>query len=113
MIFFFSSRRRHTRFDCDWSSDVCSSDLSERPAYEETECGAAQAAPGGRAADRADEAETEVDEEPRPHAGPHLPSDHDSPSHRAHTWGVAADKARHAAAQAHDGLERLIAVPGR
>src|SRR5205085_5866876 len=23
----FSSRRRHTRFDCDWSSDVCSSDL--------------------------------------------------------------------------------------
>src|SRR6266478_8429772 len=28
MLFFFSSRRRHTRFDCDWSSDVCSSDLS-------------------------------------------------------------------------------------
>src|SRR5205085_5800818 len=27
--FFFSSRRRHTRFDCDWSSDVCSSDLDE------------------------------------------------------------------------------------
>src|SRR5256886_6770844 len=27
LIFFFSSRRRHTRFDCDWSSDVCSSDL--------------------------------------------------------------------------------------
>src|SRR5256886_7564893 len=29
MFFFFSSRRRHTRFDCDWSSDVCSSDLSK------------------------------------------------------------------------------------
>src|SRR2546430_10373236 len=28
-FFFFSSRRRHTRFDCDWSSDVCSSDLRE------------------------------------------------------------------------------------
>src|SRR5205085_11144732 len=28
MLFFFSSCRRHTRFDCDWSSDVCSSDLS-------------------------------------------------------------------------------------
>src|SRR5256886_13583170 len=28
VIFFFSSRRRHTRFDCDWSSDVCSSDLT-------------------------------------------------------------------------------------
>src|SRR5205085_4990079 len=26
---FFSSRRRHTRFDCDWSSDVCSSDLAK------------------------------------------------------------------------------------
>src|SRR2546427_11253135 len=29
-VFFFSSRRRHTRFDCDWSSDVCSSDLRGR-----------------------------------------------------------------------------------
>src|SRR5260370_12741428 len=27
IVFFFSSRRRHTRFKCDWSSDVCSSDL--------------------------------------------------------------------------------------
>src|SRR2546430_11571898 len=26
---FVTSRRRHTRFDCDWSSDVCSSDLIE------------------------------------------------------------------------------------
>src|SRR2546430_5187483 len=30
--FFFSSRRRHTRFDCDWSSDVCSSGLPASPA---------------------------------------------------------------------------------
>src|SRR5690606_40800997 len=31
-FFFFSSRRRHTRFSRDWSSDVCSSDLySSRP----------------------------------------------------------------------------------
>src|SRR6266480_1253974 len=29
MIFFFSSRRRHTRLTCDWSSDVCSSDLGD------------------------------------------------------------------------------------
>src|SRR5438034_8705620 len=28
-FFFFSSRRRHTRSLCDWSSDVCSSDLRE------------------------------------------------------------------------------------
>src|SRR5256886_10394680 len=34
MMFFCSSRRRHTRFDCDWSSDVCSSDLGGTPATE-------------------------------------------------------------------------------
>src|SRR5256712_13090269 len=28
-IFFFSSRRRHTKSDRDWSSDVCSSDLAD------------------------------------------------------------------------------------
>src|SRR5256886_14633402 len=32
-VFFFSSRRRHTRFDCDWSSDVCSSDLLRRELF--------------------------------------------------------------------------------
>src|SRR5260370_10062634 len=38
-LFFFSSRRRHTRFKCDWSSDVCSSDLysSSVVAVEESE----------------------------------------------------------------------------
>src|SRR5260221_10781186 len=30
-FFFFSSRRRHTRSLCDWSSDVCSSDLGAPP----------------------------------------------------------------------------------
>src|SRR5690606_39886095 len=29
LSFFFSSRRRHTRFSRDWSSDVCSSDLGK------------------------------------------------------------------------------------
>src|SRR6267143_691013 len=39
-IVFFSSRRRHTRWNCDWSSDVCSSDLytlgqgAERPSID-------------------------------------------------------------------------------
>src|SRR5690606_3827815 len=37
LFFFFSSRRRHTRFSRDWSSDVCSSDLlqyqEERPVF--------------------------------------------------------------------------------
>src|SRR5690606_40545825 len=40
-FFFFSSRRRHTRFSRDWSSDVCSSDLSnpaefQLPAYSDS-----------------------------------------------------------------------------
>src|SRR5690606_40983815 len=30
LVFFFSSRRRHTRFSRDWSSDVCSSDLHQQ-----------------------------------------------------------------------------------
>src|SRR5260221_7481231 len=33
-FFFFSSRRRHTRSLCDWSSDVCSSDLKDRATKE-------------------------------------------------------------------------------
>src|SRR5256885_10916828 len=32
-FFFFSSRRRHTRLQGDWSSDVCSSDLRNRDDY--------------------------------------------------------------------------------
>src|SRR2546430_3374387 len=39
IFFFFSSRRRHTRFDCDWSSDVCSSDLRRGPAARRDEDG--------------------------------------------------------------------------
>src|SRR5256886_6684745 len=42
--FFFSSRRRHTRFDCDWSSDVCSSDLR----FYKTRSLAARAVEGGK-----------------------------------------------------------------
>src|SRR5699024_4982662 len=33
MLFFFSSRRRHTRTKRDWSSDVCSSDLGSKDAH--------------------------------------------------------------------------------
>src|ERR1019366_9847134 len=35
---FFSSRRRHTRLVSDWSSDVCSSDLKQKTAYEIGQC---------------------------------------------------------------------------
>src|SRR5689334_25101043 len=34
MFFFFSSRRRHTSWNCDWSSDVCSSDLGRNRVQE-------------------------------------------------------------------------------
>src|SRR5437763_13074093 len=34
-VFFFSSRRRHTRYIGDWSSDVCSSDLLQPTALQE------------------------------------------------------------------------------
>src|SRR3712207_4830661 len=37
MFFFFSSRRRHTRYWRDWSSDVCSSDLDARIIFVDTE----------------------------------------------------------------------------
>src|SRR5207245_6904419 len=40
-VFFFSSRSRHTRCYRDWSSDVCSSDLSRRPAPTTSRSGAA------------------------------------------------------------------------
>src|SRR2546430_13442452 len=50
-FFFFSSRRRHTRFDCDWSSDVCSSDLARAAARRARGCRlgepAENPAPGG------------------------------------------------------------------
>src|SRR5690242_20282202 len=36
-VFFFSSRRRHTRLTCDWSSDVCSSDLVSRARLDSVE----------------------------------------------------------------------------
>src|SRR6266853_3052455 len=46
-FFFFSSRRRHTRFDCDWSSDVCSSDLYQETNLEnQVSVGAPQGADG-------------------------------------------------------------------
>src|SRR2546422_6807368 len=37
-FFFFSSRRRHTRCSRDWSSDVCSSDLSPPPRIPRLAC---------------------------------------------------------------------------
>src|SRR5690625_4477977 len=44
--FFFSSRRRHTRWPRDWSSDVCSSDLGEGAGRRWTAAPGIVAAPG-------------------------------------------------------------------
>src|SRR2546426_7324757 len=44
-VFFFSSRRRHTRLQGDWSSDVCSSDLVDP--FRNTRTGSQQKRPGG------------------------------------------------------------------
>src|SRR5690606_41028499 len=38
VFFFFSSRRRHTRFSRDWSSDVCSSDLARLGGADRLRC---------------------------------------------------------------------------
>src|SRR2546430_1349749 len=59
LFFFFSSRRRHTIFDCDWSSDVCSSDLDWNRAARTTrfgtrDSGGARRALGSPAAHRSD-----------------------------------------------------------
>src|SRR6266508_6854520 len=63
LFFFFSSRRRHTRWPRDWSSDVCSSDLLEDDAVVAVETGAARRLPvhrhvaGRRLDDVADDAQ--------------------------------------------------------
>src|SRR5690606_41001231 len=54
--FFFSSRRRHTRFSRDWSSDVCSSDLVAVDALE-------QLGEGPQVAHRLPEAEPVIGED--------------------------------------------------
>src|SRR5690348_18403292 len=48
LFFFFSSRRRHTRWTGDWSSDVCSSDL-QRDLLAEQRAGAGERRPRPRA----------------------------------------------------------------
>src|SRR5438067_10925567 len=65
IVFFFSSRRRHTRSKRDWSSDVCSSDLWYRDPVAEAErrlqrrcacrCCRAASSPPGCASPRSEE----------------------------------------------------------
>src|SRR3712207_8212231 len=59
-FFFFSSRRRHTRYWRDWSSDVCSSDLRSDPDdFDDQRVARLGAADGNRAADLVDRVEVE------------------------------------------------------
>src|SRR3989454_2376993 len=51
-VFFFSSRRRHTRLQGDWSSDVCSSDLGLRGRDLDAEVVERAQARGGRGVER-------------------------------------------------------------
>src|SRR5260370_27465574 len=55
VCFFFSSRRRHTRFKCDWSSDVCSSDLSPGSVSKKTDAVVAGESPGEAKINKANE----------------------------------------------------------
>src|SRR5256885_9676347 len=64
IFFFFSSRRRHTRLQGDWSSDVCSSDLnlsvsrphrSARPVRSGSRTGRAPCPPGFRSEEHTSE----------------------------------------------------------
>src|SRR5690606_39506298 len=57
VVYFFSSRRRHTRFSRDWSSDVCSSDLQRDRADDDAGRGrgAGDADHVARARDQADD----------------------------------------------------------
>src|SRR5690242_21139066 len=54
-FFFFSSRRRHTRLTCDWSSDVCSSDLPPTRRATDAAADAAIIGPGDVFAPRTDQ----------------------------------------------------------
>src|SRR2546426_10947394 len=47
-VFFFSSRRRHTRLQGDWSSDVCSSDLQKQSTVNPSGQVGAEPAPKGK-----------------------------------------------------------------
>src|SRR5215211_1556924 len=57
-FFFFSSRRRHTRSLCDWSSDVCSSDLASSARVDELFAAQARRTPRTVAVVSGDEALT-------------------------------------------------------
>src|SRR2546430_2804798 len=108
-IFFFSSRRRHTRFDCDWSSDVCSSDLSGAGQIAEGDCvtmarRAARTRVPGRD-ERARDAAAAADERPRQGHGDSRPPPPDRGATAATAWTEGAVRTL------RPGLPRGVATP--
>src|SRR2546428_5123466 len=87
MRFFFSSRRRHTRSDRDWSSDVCSSDL-HLPAHERALLGIGYA----------------------PEDAGIFPDLTVEENFQITSWLARPDAARGAAAPAGDGYERVFSL---
>src|SRR5437762_1771901 len=63
--FFFSSRRRHTRYIGDWSSDVCSSDLREATGKKEERMATPESKLTGKSAENAEKASSEKSAEMR------------------------------------------------
>src|SRR5260370_14028689 len=80
-FFFFSSRSRHTRFKCDWISDVCSSDLTSSWSFSMVN-GPAQSRTVGTRQKLHDEVATPPDPTAEERAGQHG-SDQDGKRHGA------------------------------
>src|SRR5712692_8872340 len=94
LAFFFSSRRRHTRWNCDWSSDVCYSDLTTNDERLTTDRSKLLQVLRWTRSERAarGEAEDEVDRSGRRHASAHPQCD-----------PRAAPKSGYSGFQAEDG----------
>src|SRR6266508_6110538 len=109
LFFFFSSRRRHTRWPRDWSSDVCSSDLDE-----EAEADALETRHDVRAELREEPQVLELDEDRRQARelrrvqvyGPHLPRREDRDGHRDLRSDLGGPITAHGISTRCDGCQR-------
>src|SRR5260370_3737021 len=114
IFFFFSSRRRHTRFKCDWSSDVCSSDLAAE--RRDARAGALRAHPrqpegGARRRGRARLLPGRADPD-RQSEGPR-PRDRDLVLASGHRGHLPARRPHHRSAEGARGHRRLPPEPAQ
>src|SRR5437762_12798290 len=111
-LFFFSSRRRHTRYIGDWSSDVCSSDLSSRTARKGRSARTTPRGAGRRTAARTSWSNSNKYGGPR--NGPPNPPAFGAPrgTRGAPLYGAAHDVESHVPhVQSHDPLEPKPPAP--